>query len=199
MLYAEAEKFLGKQSKRWSTLIQQIGPCCLKTSHDLLPHQSIIKSIFFQQLHPKAASTIYQRFLDLFNDVFPTEQDIIKNKDLLSSTGLSNQKAQTILSIADDYLKQFIPSKKKIRLLNDQEIIKQYTQIKGIGVWTVQMMLIFNQGRPDIMPTSDLVIRKNYSLLTQRECLITPTQLMKETEYLSPYRTIAAWYLWQMK
>ena len=199
MLFEEAEKFLSKQSKEWSTLIQEIGPCRLKVSDELLPHQSIIKSIFFQQLHPKAASTIYQRFLDLFNDVFPTEQDIIKNKDLLSSTGLSNQKAQTILSIADDYLKQFIPSKKKIRLLNDQEIIKQYTQIKGIGVWTVQMMLIFNQGRPDIMPTSDLVIRKNYSLLTQRECLITPTQLMKETENLSPYRTIAAWYLWQMK
>lgn len=199
MPFEEAEKFLSKQSKEWSTLIQEIGPCRLKVSDELLPHQSIIKSIFFQQLHPKAASTIYQRFLDLFNDVFPTEQDIIKNKDLLSSTGLSNQKAQTILSIADGYLKQFIPSEKKIRLLNDQEIIEQYTQIKGVGVWTVQMMLIFNQGRPDIMPTSDLAIRKKYSLLTQRECLITPTQLMKETENLSPYRTIAAWYLWQMK
>ena len=164
-----------------------------------MPHQSIIKSIFFQQFHPKAASTIYQRFLDLFNDVFPTEQDIIKNKDLLSSTGLSNQKAETILSIADGYLKQFIPSEKKIRLLNAQEIIKQFTQIKGVGVWTVQMMLIFNQGHPDIMPSSDLAIRKKYSLLTQREYLITPTQLMKETETLSPYRTVAAWYLWQMK
>ena len=199
MLYEEAEIFLSKQSKEWSTLIQEIGPCLLKVSDELLPHQSIIKSIFFQQLHPKAASTIYQRFLDLFNDVFPTEQDIIKNKDLLSSTGLSNQKAQTILSIADGYLQKFIPSKKKIRLLNDQEIIEQYTQIKGVGVWTVQMMLIFNQGRLDIMPTSDLAIRKKYSQLTQRECLITPTQLMKETENLSPYRTIAAWYLWQMK
>ena len=61
------------------------------------------------------------------------------------------------------------------------------------------MMLIFNQGRPDIMPTSDLAIRKKFSLLTQRENLITPTELMKETEYLSPYRTIAAWYLWQIK
>ena len=61
------------------------------------------------------------------------------------------------------------------------------------------MMLIFNQGRLDIMPASDLAIRKKYSLLTQREYLITPTQLMKETENLSPYRTIAAWYLWQMK
>ena len=199
MPFEEAEKFLSKQSKEWSKLIQGIGPCRLKVSDELLPHQSIIKSIFFQQLHPKAASTIYQRFLDLFNDAFPTEQDIIKNKDLLRSTGLSNQKAQTILSIADGYLKQFIPSKKKIRLLNDQEIVEQYTQIKGVGVWTVQMMLIFNQGRQDIMPTSDLAIRKKYSLLTQRECLITPSQLMKETKYLSPYRTIAAWYLWQMK
>ena len=199
MLYEEAEKFLSKQNEEWTTLIQEIGPCCLKVSDELLPHQSIIKSIFFQQLHPKAASTIYQRFLDLFNDVFPTDQDIIKNRNLLSSTGLSNQKAQTILSIADGYLQKFIPNKKKIRLLKDQEIIEQYTQIKGVGVWTVQMMLIFNQGRPDIMPTSDLAIRKKYSLLTHRECLITPTQLMKETEYLSPYRTVAAWYLWQMK
>mgnify|MGYP001440146640 FL=1 len=61
------------------------------------------------------------------------------------------------------------------------------------------MMLIFNQGRQDIMPTSDLAIRKKYSLFTQRECLITPNELMQETEYLSPYRTIAAWYLWQLK
>ena len=199
MLYAEAEKFLGKQSKQWSTLIQQIGPCCLKTSHDLLPHQSIIKSIFFQQLHPKAGSTIYQRFLDLFSGVFPKDQDIIKNADLLCSTGLSNQKTQTILSIADGHLNQFIPDEKKIGLLKDQEIIEQYTQIKGVGVWTVQMMLIFNQGRLDIMPSSDLAIRKRYSLLMQKDCQITPTQLIKETEYLSPYRTIAAWYLWQMK
>ena len=199
MSFEEAEKFLSKQSKEWSTLIQEIGPCRLKVSDELLPHQSIIKSIFFQQLHPKAASTIYQRFLDLFNGVFPIDQDIIKNADLLCSTGLSNQKTQTILSIADGHLKQSIPDEKKIGLLRDQEIIEQYTQIKGVGVWTVQMMLIFNQGRPDIMPTSDLAIRKKYSQLTQRECLITPTQLMKETENLSPYRTIAAWYLWQMK
>jgi DNA-3-methyladenine glycosylase II len=199
MLYEEAEKFLSKQNEEWATLIQEIGACCLKVSDELLPHQSIIKSIFFQQLHQKAASTIFQRFLDLFNDAFPSDQDIIKNKDLLSSTGLSSQKAQTILSIAEGHLKQSIPDEKKIRLLNDQEIIEQYTQIKGVGVWTVQMMLIFNQGRPDIMPTSDLAIRKKYSLLTQRECLITPAQLMKETENLSPYRTIAAWYLWQMK
>jgi len=199
MPFEEAEKFLSKQSKEWSTLIQEIGPCRLKVSDDLLPHQSIIKSIFYQQLHPKAASTIYQHFLDLFNGVFPTEQDIIKNADLLSSTGLSNQKTQTILSIADGHLKQSIPDEKNIRLLNDQEIIEQYTQIKGVGVWTVQMMLVFNQGRLDIMPSSDLAIRKKYSLLTHRECLITPTQLMKETEYLSPYRTVAAWYLWQMK
>ena len=198
-LYEEAEKFLGKQSEQWSILIQRIGPCYLKVSNELLPHQSIIKSVFFQQLHPTAAATIYQRFLDLFNNVFPTEQDIIKNKNLLSSTGLSKQKKETILSIAEGYLKKSIPSEKKIKLLNDQEIIKQYTQIKGVGVWTVQMMLIFNQGRLDVMPSSDLAIRKKYSLLMQKACQITPTQLIKETEYLSPYRTIAAWYLWQMK
>ena len=85
MPFEEAEKFLSNQSKEWSTFIQEIGPCRLKVSDELLPHQSIIKSIFFQQLHPKAASTIYQRFLDLFNDVFPTEQDIIKNKHHLYS------------------------------------------------------------------------------------------------------------------
>ena len=193
-LYEEAEKFLGKQSEQWSILIQRIGPCCLKLSNELLPHQSIIKSVFFQQLHPTAAAAIYQRFLDLFNNVFPTEQDIIKNKNLLSSTGLSKQKKETILSIADGYLKKSIPSEKKIKLLNDQEIIEQYIQIKGVGVWTVQMMLIFNQGRLDVMPSSDLAIRKKYSLLMQKACQITPTQLIKETEYLSPYRTIAAWY-----
>jgi len=198
-LYEEAEKFLGKQSEQWSILIQRIGPCCLKVSNELLPHQSIIKSVFFQQLHPTAAAAIYQRFLDLYNNVFPTEQDIIKNKNLLSSTGLSKQKKETILSIADGYLKQSIPSEKKIKLLNDQEIIEQYIQIKGVGVWTVQMMLIFNQGRLDVMPSSDLAIRKKYSLLMQKACQITPAQLIKETEYLSPYRTIAAWYLWQMK
>ena len=196
MLYEEAEKFLSKQSEEWSTLIQEIGPCRLKVSDEILPHQSIIKSIFFQQLHPKAASTIYQRFLDLFNDVFPTEQDIIKKKDLLSSTGLSNQKAQTILFIADGYLKQFIPNEKKIRLLNDQEIIEQYTQIKGVGIWTVQMMLIFNQQHLDIMPSTDYAIRKKYSQLFGYPSLLTANQITSHTRKLSPYRSIAAWYVW---
>ena len=102
-------------------------------------------------------------------------------------------------SVGKTLLNKSIPSEKKIKLLNDQEIIEQYIQIKGVGVWTVQMMLIFNQGRLDVMPSSDLAIRKKYSLLMQKECQITPAQLIKETEYLSPYRTIAAWYLWQMK
>ena len=81
MPFEEAKKCLSKQSEEWSKLIQGIGPCRLKVSDELLPHQSIIKSVFFQKLHPKAASTIYQRFLNLFNNTFPNEQDIIKNRD----------------------------------------------------------------------------------------------------------------------
>ena len=199
ILYEEAEKFLIQQSEQWKRLIQEIGPCHLKISRELQPHQSIIKSIFFQQLHPKAASTIYQRFLDIFNNKFPSDQEIIENTKSLESIGLSQQKKKTILSIANCSLKQSIPSEEKIRIFNDQEIIKQYTKIKGVGAWTVQMMLIFNQGRLDIMPTTDLAIRKKYSLMLQKESLISPTQLARDTEYLSPFRSVAAWYLWEMK
>lgn len=194
----QAECHLKNISQQWENLIQHVGSCKLSRDNDLQPHQSIIKSIFFQQLHLKAAEKIYQRFLNSTNKKFPTDDEIIYNKYLFDDIGLSLRKKNTIIDIAKSNLSGKVPDQEKINALTRQEIISQYTQIKGVGKWTVDMMLIFNQGWEDVMPSNDLAIRKSISKLNMLREIIKPADLVKETEKLSPYRSIAAWYLWQI-
>jgi DNA-3-methyladenine glycosylase II len=196
--YLQAECHLKNISQQWENLIQHVGSCKLSRDNDLQPHQSIIKSIFFQQLHLKAAEKIYQRFLNSTNKKFPTDDEIIYNKYLFEDIGLSLRKKNTIIDIAKSNLSGKVPDQEKINALTRQEIISQYTQIKGVGKWTVDMMLIFNQGWIDVMPSNDLAIRKSISKLNMLRQIISPADLVKETEKLSPYRSIAAWYLWQI-
>ena len=193
--FIEAENFLIKQGHPWEQLIQEIGPCRLKINDDLLPYQSVIKSIFYQQLQPKAGDAIFTRFMQIFNHKFPTPKELLKQKKELEQIGLSARKRETIIEINALIEQQILPI--QLKGLTRNEIETKFSQIKGVGVWTVQMMLIFNQGFLDILPCTDFAIRKNFSALMKLDKIITPKKLEAETEKLKPYRTVAAWYLWQ--
>lgn len=193
------EAYLASLGKPWNLLIQQFRPCKLAKKDSLLPHQSVIKSIFFQQLTPNVGNIIFNRFKELFGGHFPQDQDILKASDRLKDIGLSERKMETIIRISEFSLNKAIPSAEEIKTLSNQMIIERFIQIKGIGQWTVEMMLIFNQLRMDVMPASDYALRKNYTKLFRLDTLITANELDKATQNLSPYRSIAAWYLWQVK
>jgi len=193
------EAYLASLGKPWSLLIQQFRPCKLAKKDHLLPHQSVIKSIFFQQLTPHVGNIIFNRFKELFGGHFPPDEEIVEASERLKNIGLSQRKMETIIRISEFSLNKDIPSAEEIKTLSNQMIIERFIQIKGIGQWTVEMMLMFNQLRMDVMPASDYALRKNYTKLFQLDQLITATELGKVTQHLSPYRSVAAWYLWQLK
>jgi DNA-3-methyladenine glycosylase II len=182
--------------KTWENIIHDVGDCLLKKTDSLLPHQSLVKAIFFQQLHPKAGNAIFNRFVENFSQTFPDDEIILNHQAKLSSIGLSSRKIKTIIDIVEANQAQLIPSKSQMKNLSNDEIIAEFTKIKGIGRWSVEMMLIFNQQHLDIMPSSDYAIRKNYSQLFGYPSLLTPNQITSHTRKLSPYRSIAAWYIW---
>ena len=193
------EAYLASLGNPWNLLIEQFRPCQLTKKDHLLPHQSVIKSIFFQQLTPHVGNIIFNRFKELFGGHFPPDEDLLEASEHLKDIGLSQRKIETIIRISECSLNKTIPGEEEIKTLSNQMIIERFIQIKGIGQWTVEMMLMFNQLRMDIMPTSDYALRKNYTQLFQFDKLITATELGKATQQLSPYRSIAAWYLWQIK
>ncbi len=193
------EAYLASLGNPWNLLIEQFRPCQLTKKDHLLPHQSVIKSIFFQQLTPHVGNIIFNRFKELFGGHFPPDEDLLEASEHLKDIGLSQRKIETIIRISECSLNKTIPGEEEIKTLSNQMIIERFIQIKGIGQWTVEMMLMFNQLRMDVMPTSDYALRKNYTQLFQFDKLITATELGKATQHLSPYRSIAAWYLWQIK
>ena len=196
--YKEASDFLSKIDSDWEILIKKIGVFSPKISHDLEPYQSLIKSVIFQQLHPKAGNAIFGRFLLIFNNKFPDDKSILERSTIeIKSCGLSQNKVSTIMDIAFLSKNMTLPVSVDIIKMGDDEIIKLLTKIKGIGEWTVQMLLIFNLGRLDIIPQNDLAIRKNYQKLKRLTKPITPQEITKISSIWSPYRSVASWYLWQ--
>jgi DNA-3-methyladenine glycosylase II len=196
--YKEASDFLSKIDADWEILIKKIGVFSPKISHDLEPYQSLIKSVIFQQLHPKAGNAIFERFLLIFNNEFPDDKSILEKSSIeIKSCGLSQNKLLTILEIAYQNTINKLPTSIKIISITDDEIIKLFTKIKGIGEWTAQMLLIFNLGRLDIMPHNDLAIRRNYQKLKRLANPITPKEIIEISAAWSPYRSVASWYLWR--
>jgi DNA-3-methyladenine glycosylase II len=196
--YKEASDFLSKIDADWEILIKKIGVFSPKISHDLEPYQSLIKSVIFQQLHPKAGNAIFERFLLIFNNEFPDDKSILEKSSIeIKSCGLSQNKLLTILEIAYQNTINKLPASIKIISMTDDEIIKLFTKIKGIGEWTAQMLLIFNLGRLDIIPHNDLAIRRNYQKLKRLANPITAKEIIEISAAWSPYRSVASCYLWR--
>lgn len=158
----------------------------------------LIRSITGQQLSVKAASTIYGRFLDLY-DTKPTPDSVLTTShDTLRSVGFSNQKAKYAHNVAQ-YFKENQLTKVQYDKMTDQELITQLTEIKGVGEWTVQMILMFSLGRPDVFPAGDLGIKnamtQHYNLEEKGKDLIK--RMTEIAEAWKPYRTYACYFLWE--
>jgi DNA-3-methyladenine glycosylase II len=194
----ESIEFLSSLDTDWECLIKKVGPCHLKISSELSPYESLLKTIAYQQLHAKAAETIFKRFLSLFKGNFPKADELIKTDPIIiRRSGFSQKKTETLLLIAKASLNKIIPEEKEIMYLNDDEIIERLTSIKGVGVWTAQMLLIFHLGRLDVLPIHDLSIKKGFQTLKRLNTPPKPKLLLMTGEIWRPYRTIASWYLWR--
>lgn len=162
-------------------------------------YEALIRSIVFQQLSGKAASTIHSRFLALFDDNFPHPQHIqTLSLEELRTAGLSRQKSGYIKNVADFFLENKLLNK-DWSADSDDSIIQQLTQIKGVGQWTVEMILMFTLKRMDVLPLDDLVVKNSMVSMYQVEekGRALKKKLREIAEPWRPYRTVASLYLWQ--
>lgn len=194
-----AMKCLASADPKLGHLIRKVGPVVIETDALRSPYQALVEAVVYQQLTGKAAATILKRFKALFpRKRFPVPSDVlVASDDTLRSAGLSRAKVAAIKDIALKTEEGLVPSSRAIERLGDAEIIERLTAIRGVGQWTVEMLLIFKLRRPDILPATDYGIRKGFALTYGRAELPTPRELLEFGERWRPHRTTAAWYLWR--
>jgi DNA-3-methyladenine glycosylase II len=196
-----AEKHLAKTSPLLRRLIRAHGPCSLVPAWKRSPFEALTQAVIHQQLNGIAAGKILQRFIGLFPDtVFPSpEQVLAASEDELRSAGLSRQKATYIQDIARQTQQGIVPLKQStLSRIGNDEIIVRLTQVKGVGPWTAEMMLIFTLGRLDVLPVDDFGVRKGFSIADGRAVPVTPHELRELGAAWAPYRTVASWYFWRV-
>lgn len=162
-------------------------------------YQELVESIISQQLSVKAASTILKRFKELFSAEFPTPEDILAtNIEEMRNAGLSRQKASYIKDLATRVLEGSVQFE-HLDALSNQEIIDELVKIKGVGVWTVHMFLLFCMGRLDVLPIGDLGIKNGIHKLYNLPEKPTPEDIetIAINNHWHPYESVASWYVWQ--
>lgn len=196
---AAAVKFLKSCDPVMRTLIERAGPCKLKADGFSSLFETLLESIVYQQLTGKAAATIFGRIADLFRPKKVIDPlDVLRASDEeLRSAGLSGPKIAAVRDLAEKTTAGELPTVAEIRTLDEETIVQRLTQVRGIGRWTVEMLLIFGLGRPDVLSTGDYGLRKGYAILYNNGKLPTPREFAAAGERWKPWRSVACWYLWR--
>jgi len=198
---------LASADPKLSDLMQRCGPFTLKLKSQHSPFEALLESIIYQQLHGKAAAAILKRLLTAFAEYHPTPEHLLQaSDDMLRGCGLSGSKMKALRDLAAKTLDGTVPTLTAIRRMPDDEIIERLTEVRGVGTWTVQMLLIFRLGRPDILPVTDYGVRKGFALTFLRlpkskpfdaSMLASAEQIERRAAKWRPWRSVASWYLWR--
>ncbi|MBY5969479.1 DNA-3-methyladenine glycosylase [Halomonas denitrificans] len=183
----------------WARLVDQVGDCRLTTAVERSPYESLARSVAYQQLHGKAAAAIVGRLVARFpGQDFPSPQQLAAlAPETLRECGFSARKVATLQGLASAAMEGDIPGREEAAEMDDEDLVKRFTRIKGIGRWTVEMMLIGTLGRPDILPVDDFGIRDGTRYLFGLDHMPTPAETRRRCEPCRPWRTLASWYLWR--
>jgi len=190
----KALNHLKKSDPVLRAIIESVGPCRMEYSSP--EFSSLAEAILYQQLNGKAAATIYKRFTALAGDP-PTPEGILKLTDeQLRSVGLSKQKSAYLRDLAAKTASGLLDFS-KLAELSDEEVIEHLTQVRGIGVWTAHMFLMFSLRRPNVLPIGDygvqMALKKHY----RKRKLPKPKDMEKIARAWEPYRSVACWYIWR--
>ena len=193
----KAVNHLRKSDPILAKIIADIGPCRYDVKTFGTHFDALCRSIIYQQLSTKAAGTIHGRFLDLFPDRQPSPDALLAiPEETLRGVGLSRQKSSYLRDLAGKVHTGALPLD-HLDTLPDQEIIDYLVQVKGIGVWTAQMFLMFRLGRLDVLPDLDLGIRNAIKKAYRVRGVPNAKRIAKIGEPWRPYASIACWYLWR--
>lgn len=195
----ETLQYLSRADKILGGLITKVGPCRLKPRVRRSPFETLVRSVVYQQLNGTAAATILGRVKALYpGRRFPTPQDLLGTPDeRLRAAGMSRAKTAAVKDIAAKTLSGVVPTGAGIRTMSNEEILERLTSLRGVGPWTVEMLLIFTLGRPDVLPVTDYGVRKGFALVYGWKELPKPKELLEFGERWKPHRTTAAWYFWR--
>jgi DNA-3-methyladenine glycosylase II len=204
---ALAIRQLAEADPKLGALIERAGPFTLRLKSQHSPFEALLESIIYQQLHGKAAAAILKRLLTAFGELHPSPELLLEAPDeMLRACGLSAGKSRALRDLAAKTLDGTVPALTQIRRIPDAEIVERLTSVRGIGPWTVEMLLIFRLGRPDVLPVSDYGVRKGFALTFHRlpkskpfdaTMLAKPAEMLKRGEKWRPWRSVASWYLWR--
>jgi 3-methyladenine DNA glycosylase/8-oxoguanine DNA glycosylase len=179
--------------------IDRIGVLQFPAPQAREPYVALLETIAHQQLAGAAARAIWARVLGLFDDGVPCPRGLVKmTEEHLRTAGLSRSKALAMKDICTRVNAGTIPSAALIGQMSDIEIYERLMEVRGVGTWTVDMLMMFTLCRPDIMPVTDYGVRKGFQVLYRKRALPTPKQLLKLTEKWRPHRSVAALYLWRI-
>jgi DNA-3-methyladenine glycosylase II len=202
----EAVEHLKARDAKLGLLIERAGPFTMRLDALPSPFESLLESILYQQLHGKAAATSHKRVREYFRGD-PSPQLLLDTPDeRLRACGVSGNKIKAFKDLAAKTLDGTVPAHSVIKKLSDAEIIERLTAVRGIGSWTVEMLLIFRLGRPDVLPVSDYGVRKGFALTFQKvpktraltaADLPKADVLLKRGKKWAPFRSVASWYLWR--
>jgi 3-methyladenine DNA glycosylase/8-oxoguanine DNA glycosylase len=209
--HSAACEHLSRADRQLARIIAQSGPCRLVQETTQSIFAALMESIIYQQLNGKVAAIIAARVKALFPentqrirtrrglvDGFPTpEQILAASEELLRSAGLSRSKMLAIRDLAAKALDGTVPTVQQAHRMSDEDLIERLDTVRGIGRWTVEMLLIFRLGRPDVLPVDDYGVRKGFARMRKLEELPKPKELMAHGERWRPYRSVASWYLWR--
>jgi len=196
---------LKASDKKMAALIEKVGPLTVQIDEIQSSYQALAESIVYQQITGKAAQSICKKVFTAFeSEAFPEPHIMTAaSMEQLRACGLSSAKAMAIKDLAEKSLSGIVPTVDEMHLLEDEELARRLTGIRGVGPWTVQMLLIFRLARLDVMPATDYGIRKGFALTyfpkskLRQGILPTPLEIESHAERWRPYRSAASWYLWR--
>jgi len=198
VMHNEAEAHLSKCCPVMRRLIKAHGPCKL-VPQMRSPYEALISAVAHQQLHGNAAEAILRRFKALFpKNRFPKPEQVLEADEItLRGCGFSMGKLLAIRDIAAKTLSGQIPTRAAALKLDDAELIERLVEVRGVGRWTVEMLLIFTLGRPDVFPSDDYGVRNGWRIAKKLDEMPKPKEFRLLAERWQPHRTLAAWYLWR--
>lgn len=198
--YREAEQFLAALDPDWQALVTHVGPCIHQPRPERDPYEALIRSVVYQQLHTRAAERILQRLIDIYpHGHCPTPEEVLATPyETLRACGLSGAKANSIVGLAQASLEGVIPDQATALQMPDEDLIKQLTTLRGIGRWTVEMMMMYTLEHEDILPADDFGVREGYRHLKRLDKAPSARALRDIGQAWAPYRSVASWYLWRM-
>jgi len=195
----DAVPYLRSVDPKLRRFIDRFGPCTMRIERTPSTFAALARAIVYQQLHGKAAATIFGRVQALFpSDRFPEAAAVLATPDdALRGAGLSRNKLAAIRDLAEKVESGVVPPMASLRRMSDEEIVARLTAVRGIGRWTVEMLLMFRLGRPDVLPVDDYGVRKGATVVLGKKEMLSPAELARHGERWRPHRTVASWYLWR--